>query len=134
MHLYEDENPALPPSHQNKMFNHRLAIIFKVKNPSSTPALINTALIEGCVALPDPLIGEPSLPLNEQINLNGKSFNESTKRHEHTVQSIRVSGIFQQPDVTAIAIGSRATEYIGILFPTSSGPYFIVPGSASLTG
>lgn len=136
IHFYEEEKILFPErTSNNKIYNHRLAIIFKVKNPSSTSAIIHTALIEGCIKIDDnPIVAEGSLPPEEQIELSGKQLDFSYERHKHTVQSIRVSGIFQEPSLTAIAVPSQATEYIGVLFPASPAPYYIVPRSASLSG
>lgn len=136
IHLYEEEKPIFPPDQKSshKMLHHRLAIIFKVKNSSSTSALVHTALIEGCVKL-DPIgAAEESLPPEEQVELNGKHLNDIYERHKDTVQSIRVAGIFQEPSLSAFLVPSQAVEYVGMLFPTSSGAYYIVPGSASRSG
>lgn len=136
IHLYEEENPIFPSEQKStqKMFHHRLAIIFKVKNPSSTSALIHTALIEGCVGMDRVFIAEQSLPPEEQIILSGKNMNKIYERHSDTVQSIRVTGIFQETSLSSIPVPSQAIEYVGMLFPTSSGSYYIVPGSAARNG
>lgn len=136
IHLYEEEKPHFPSSQNSshKMFHHRLAIIFKVKNSSSTSALIHTGFIEGCVKMDEFIPAEESLPPEEQINLSGKQISEIYERHGNTVQSIRVTGIFQEPSISSIPVPSQSIEYVGMLFPTSSGPYYIVPGSASRSG
>lgn len=136
IHLYEEEKPIFPSDQKSaqKIFHHRLAIIFKVKNPSSTSALIHTALIEGCVKMEQVFAAEESLPPEEQIRLNGKQLNEIYERHSNTVQSIRVTSIFQEPSLSSVPVPSQAIEYVGMLFPTSSGPYYIVPGSAARGG
>jgi hypothetical protein len=134
LHLYQDVQPELPATHNNKMFAHTLAFIIKVKNASSTPAIINAAMIFGCAALPDPLAAEENLPMDEQVDLKGKNIADIHKRHEHTVQSIRVSGEFQPHAQTSVVVGAYSTEYVGVLFPTSTGPYYQVSGSASLKG
>jgi hypothetical protein len=136
IHLYE-EVKRVPPSDQkstHKMFHHRFAIIFKVKNSSSTSALIHTGFIEGCVKMDEVIAAEGSLPPEEQISLSGKPMNAIYERHGDTVQSIRVTGIFQEPSLSSLPVPAQSIEYIGILFPTSSGPYYIVPGSASRSG
>jgi len=80
-----------------------------------------------------PLLVNQAFPQNQQIDFDGKQWDEIAKRHEHTVQRIRVSGRFQNIADTTIVIGSHAIEYVGIWFPTSTGPYYSEPGSASLT-
>lgn len=136
IHLYEEEKPIFPSDQKStpKMFHHRLAIIFKIKNPSSTSALIHTALIEGCVRMDEVIAAEESLHPEEQISVNGKQLSEIYERHKDTVQSIRVTGIFQEPSLSSIPVPSQAIEYVGMLLPSSSGPYYIVPGSAARSG
>lgn len=135
IHLYEEDKIfSADQQSAQKMFHHRLAIIFKVKNPSSTSAVIHTALIEGCVKMDHVIPAEQSLPPDEQIELNGKQMKEISERHSETVQSIRVTGIFQDPSLSSFPVPSQAIEYVGVLFPTSSGPYYVVPGSASRRG
>ncbi len=136
IHLYEEETSIFPSDHKTtqKMFHHRLAIIFKVKNPSSTSALIHTAFIEGCVKMDQVIPAEESLPPEEQIEIIGKQMKEIFERHSDTVQSIRVAGIFQDPSLSSTPVPSQAIEYVGMLFPTSAGPYYIVPGSAARSG
>jgi hypothetical protein len=112
--FYEEEQEPFPGKPRpDKMYHHRLALIFKVKNPSSTPAIIHTALIEGCIKMDDnPIVAEDSLPPEEHIDLSGKQLDSSYERHKYTVQSIRVSVIFQEPSLTAIAVPSQATECV----------------------
>jgi hypothetical protein len=135
IHFYE-EDKNLPPEIKSppKFYHHRLVLLFKVHNSSSTPTVIHTALIEGCVRLDNPLVAEPSLPQKEQIELHGRPIDFGYERHKHTVQSIRISGIFQDSSSSAIVVPSKATDYVGIFFPASTGPYYIVPDSASLSG
>lgn len=80
------------------------------------------------------IAAEESLHPEEQISVNGKQLSEIYGRHKDTVQSIRITGIFQEPSLSSIPVPSQAIEYVGMLFPSSSGPYYIVPGSAARSG
>jgi hypothetical protein len=132
IHLYEEkQNPFLAQTSPVKTHYHKLAIILKVKNASSsTAAIIHKAWIEGCINMDNnPIAAEMNLSSKEQMEKGC-----THERHKYTVQRLHVSGIFQEAALTVIVVQPQATEYIGVLSPTSPGPDFIIPGSASLSG
>jgi hypothetical protein len=113
-----------------KLQDHRLGLILKIENNSPTPAIVATAVIQGCVLM-DPFAVEVSLPENERL-ISGRPKEAHFEKYKYTIQRISFSGFIR--DDTQVIPG-YGTTYVGIAFPFSAeATYLGVPGSVSLAG
>jgi hypothetical protein len=118
------------PVDNGKVQDHRLGLILKIENKSSIPAIVATAIIQGCVLM-DPFAVEVSLPENERL-ISGRPKQAHFEKYKQTIQRISFSGFIR--DDTQVVPG-YGTTYVGIAFPFSAQANYVgVPGSVSLTG
>ena len=130
LHLW---SRGLIPELERHYFEHRLALIAKINNPSDLGVAVDVALLEGCVGI-EPFAAEGTLPPSERFP-SGTPMKDIITRHEHTVQRIRVSGLIRR-DSRHVPAGGLG--YVGILFPFPAGrsgaSLLGEPGSISLKG
>lgn len=114
--------------------DHRLGLVFKVKNDSGTETMMNLAIIEGCVRM-GPFDADSGLPEQDQIQA-GTVLNEAFwKAREKAVERISVSGGLR--DSSAALLPAYGTTYVPVLFPFPGGrggARFGAPGTVSLDG
>ncbi len=112
---------------------HRLGFIVKLRNKSNSAAIINLAVLEGCVRI-DPLAAEGMLIEGEQIPRPMKLGNRYAALQQSAVQAIRVPGAIRE---NSREVRAYSAAYIGILFPLPSGRNGAIHGvlrSASIKG
>lgn len=115
-------------------FNHRLALIFKLKNSSSTEANIDFSLIRGCIKV-HPLEIDGHLPRNERLFYKRQSIPQDTLKEildsrKNVVQRISISGFVKENAV----VSGHDTNYIGVMFPLYGGAIYGKEGTVSLEG
>ena len=112
---------------------HRLGFIVKLRNNSDSAAIINLAVLEGCVRI-DPLAGEGMLIEGEELPRPMKFDKKYAELQQSAVQSIRVSGVIRE---NSREVRAFSAAYIGVLFPLPSersGAILSVPRSVSIKG
>lgn len=114
--------------------DHKLGLVFKIKNDSAKETTMNLAIIEGCVHVAA-FAADTGLLEQEKIP-KGATIDEAFwKSREKATERISVSGGLR--DGSAALLPAYGTTYVPVLFPFpggGKGARFSAPGTVSLDG
>ncbi len=109
---------------------HKLALILKIENLSPTPAIVHTAIFQGCAEI-DPFVADMHMPEKERLG-DGIPVTDYLETYENSIQRISVSASIC-PDSQSLP--PHAISYVGALFSLDAQvAYYPVEGSVSTEG